>query len=175
MRNWHRNLAVVLLLPLVLVPSCGYALEGRGSFLPPHIIRIGVPTFKNLTTQPGLEEVITAEIYSEFLGRGNFKLSADSTGVDAVLEGEIASYNYIPRAIDAEGIATSYLILITANITFTDLIEDKVLWEQRNFHFQSEYQLSQEGADLVTQEAESIKRAAEDFAKSVVSTILTGF
>jgi len=167
--------ALALLLAVALASACGYALEGRGSFLPRHIARIGVPSFKNLTTTPGLEEVITSEIYSEFLSRGNFSLSADTTGVDALLEGEIVSYTYLPRAIDEQGMATSYLILITANITFTDLVEDKVLWEQKNYRFQSEYQLSQEGGEFVTQEAESVHRAAADFAKSVVSTILTGF
>jgi len=168
-------LALALLVPTVLLSACGYSLEGRGSFLPPHILKIGVPTFRNLTTTPGLEEIITGEIYSEFLTRGDFRLSAETSGVDAVLSGEITSYRYIPRAIDEEGMATSYLIYITANIIFRDLQQDKVIWKQDGFRFQSEYQLSEEGADFVSQESASVQRAAEDFAKSVVSTILTGF
>ena len=171
-----KKLLVLALLPtLALAAACGYALEGRGSFLPPHITRIGVPAFKNLTTSPGLEDIITAEIHSEFLSRGNFTISPNSTGVDALLEGEITSYRTVPRAVDEEGVATSYLILITADIRFKDLVEDKVLWQDRAFRFQSEYQLSEEGADFVSQESQSIELAAEDFAKSVVSTILTGF
>ena len=171
----RKLLVLALLSSLAVAASCGYALEGRGSFLSPHITRIGVPAFKNLTTSPGLEDVITAEIYSEFLSRGNFSISPNTTGVDALLEGEITSYRTVPRAVDEEGVATSYLVLITASITFRDLVEDKVLWQDRAYRFQSEYQLSEEGADFVSQESESIEQAAEDFAKSVVSTILTGF
>jgi outer membrane lipopolysaccharide assembly protein LptE/RlpB len=175
MTRKHIYPALALLLPIIILSGCGYALEGRGSFLPSYILRIGVPTFKNLTTTPGLEETITAEIYSEFLSRGDFQLSAETTGVDAVLTGEITSYRYFPKAVDDQGMATSYLIYITADISFRDLVQDKVIWEQKGYRFQSEYQLSQEGADFVSQEAESIQRAAEDFARSVVSTILTGF
>lgn len=164
---------------LVFLPafiwSCGYNLEGRGSFLPGHIARIGIPSFKNLTTKIGLEEVITTEIYSEFLTRGDYQLSGNATGVDAVLLGEITSYNYIPRAIDEQGMATSYMIVITADIVFRDIKENKVLWEQKAYRFQSEYQLSREGEEFIQQEADAIKRASEDFAKSLVSTILTGF
>lgn len=175
MKTMRVLLALALLAPTVLLSACGYALEGRGSFLPSHILRIGVPTFKNLTTTPGLEEIITSEIYSEFLTRGDFQLSPNISGVDAVLSGEITSYRYIPRAVDEQGMATSYLIYITANIAFRDLVEEKMIWQQNNFRFQSEYQLSEEGSDFVSQESASVQRAAEDFAKSVVSTILTGF
>lgn len=166
---------IMLVAGAVLYSSCGYALEGRGSFLPDHIMRIGIPTFKNLTTQPGLEELVTAEIYSEFLSRGSFRLSGDTTGVDAVMIGEITSYDLVPRALDEEGVASSYLVVFRANITFRDLVEDKILWEQKNYYFQSEYQLSRAEADFVTQESDSIREAAQDFARSVVSTILTGF
>ena len=155
--------------------SCGYTLEGRGSFLPDHILHIGIPTFRNLTTQPGLAEVITSEIYSQFVTRGDFRLSGATSGVDAVLLGEITAYNYIPRAIDEEGMATSYLIQITANISFRDLVEDRVLWEQRGYVFQSEYQLSREESDFVSQESYTVRLAAEDFASSVVGTSLTGY
>ena len=166
---------LVLAMVLTASVSCGYALEGRGSFLPDHILHIGIPTFRNLTTQPGLAEVITSEIYSQFVTRGDFNLSGATSGVDAVLEGEITAYNYIPRAIDEEGMATSYMIQITANISFRDLVENTVLWEQRGYVFQSEYQLSRDESDFVTQESYAVRLAAEDFASSVVGTILTGF
>ena len=168
-------MALTLAGALAFLWSCGYALEGRGSFLPPHILRIGIPSFKNVTTKAGLEEIITAEIYSEFLTRGDYQLSADSTGVDAVLTGEITSFSYIPRAVDEEGMATSYFIVISADIRFRDLKEDRVIWEQESYRFQSEYQMSRDTDDLVSQETDAVQRAAKDFAKRVVSTILTGF
>lgn len=175
MTNRLLFLAAALLGAAVLAGACGYALEGRGSFLPPHIRNVGIPTFENLSSTPGIAEIITAEIHSEFISRGNFSINNTSAGVDAVLEGTIRNYSYIPRALDEDGIATSFLISITADITFRDLVENKVIWEQKGYRFYSEYQLSDAGGDFINQESESVRRAAEDFAKRIVGTILTGF
>src|SRR5438552_16787415 len=71
--------------------SCGYALAGRGSFLPEYIMTIGVPAFANKTTVFNLETLLTQKVRSEFIGRGKYRVLPDATGVDAVLVGEINS------------------------------------------------------------------------------------
>ena len=153
----------------------GYSLEGRGSVLPAHILRVGIPTLENNTNQGGLGEIVTREIYSEFLARGNFQVLSTATGVDALLEGTITSYGLVPRALDEEGVATSFLVIFSADVSFRDLVDDTVLWEQKNYRFSREYQLSDVGGDFVSQELDSIRLAAKDFAGSLVATILTGF
>lgn len=174
----RQMLICTLLLSVILLSvagGCGYTLEGRGSLLPPHILRVGIPTLDNRTTIPGLGETITSAIYSEFVSRGSFQVSGSDIGVDAVLEGEITQYNLVPRAIDEEGVATQFLVTVVADISFRDLIEDRIIWQQRNYRFQSEYQLSDVSADFVNQEAQSIELVAADFATGLVSAILTGF
>ena len=42
--------ATLLLGAIATLPGCGYALAGRGSFLPSYIRTIGIPTFTNRTT-----------------------------------------------------------------------------------------------------------------------------
>lgn len=175
MKNVRLLAACAALLVPLLSAGCGYALEGRGSVLPPHILRVGIPSLTNSTSLPGLGELITSEIYSQFVSRGNFQVLNTVSGVDAVLEGEVLTYMLVPRAIDEEGVATSFLVVFTAKVAFRDLVEDKVLWEQDNYRFQAEYQLSEVGTDFVTQELESVRFAARDFANSLVASILTGF
>lgn len=172
-----RTLSVCAILAVLLVSiGCGgYSLEGRGSVLPPHILRVGIPTLENKTTQAGLGEIVTREIYSEFLARGNFQVLSTSSGVDALLEGTITTYSLVPRALDEEGVATSFLVVFSADVSFRDLVDDTVLWEQKNYRFSREYQLSEVGGDFVTQELDSIRLAAKDFAGTLVATILTGF
>ena len=164
---------MAIVLPMTF--GCGYTLEGRGSLLPPHILRVGIPTLENNTTMASLGEIVTSEIYSQFISRGNFQVLSTDTGVDAVLEGSLTSYTLAPKAIDEEGVATSFMIYIVASIRFRDLVEDKILWEQKSYRFSSEYQLSDAGGDFVTQEMESVRLAAKDMASSLVASILTGF
>ena len=52
------------------VRRCGYALAGRGSFLPAYIRTIGIPQFTNTTPYYELEQVFTERVRSEFIGRG---------------------------------------------------------------------------------------------------------
>ena len=54
--------------------GCGYALAGRGSFLPDYIKTIGVPTFANRTTVFNLETQLTQKVRAEFIGRGKYQI-----------------------------------------------------------------------------------------------------
>lgn len=168
-------IALMLAIFLPMTFGCGYTLEGRGSLLPPHILRVGIPTLENKTTMASLGEIVTSEIYSQFISRGNFQVLSTDTGVDAILEGEVTSYTLTPKAIDEEGVVTSFVITIYANVSFRDLVEDKVIWEQKSYRFSSEYQLSDAGGDFVTQEMESVRLAAKDLAENLVASVLTGF
>ena len=56
----RRILLVLVLASNALVwTSCGYALAGRGSFLPAYIRTIGIPQFANTTPFYELEQVFT--------------------------------------------------------------------------------------------------------------------
>ena len=70
-------------------PGCGYALAGRGSFLPAYINVIGIPQFTNVTPYEVIDQVFTERVRSEFIGRGKYRVLPQATGVDAVLSGEI--------------------------------------------------------------------------------------
>src|SRR6266513_1663231 len=76
--------------------GCGYALAGRGSFLPDYIRTIGVPTFLNRTTVFNLETLLTQKVRAEFIGRGKYQTLPESTGVDALLNGEVTAVSIVP-------------------------------------------------------------------------------
>ena len=76
---------------LVGIVGCGYALAGRGSFLPAYIQTIGIPTFANRTTVFNLETLLTQKVRAEFIGRGKYQILPESTGVDALLTGEVTA------------------------------------------------------------------------------------
>ena len=73
-----------------LSSGCGYALSGQGTFLPDYIETIGVPMFRNNTNVFEIEQSLTQQVRSEFIGRGRYRVVADETGVDALLTGAIS-------------------------------------------------------------------------------------
>ena len=50
----------------VSAASCGYALAGRGSFLPDYIKTLGIPMFGNATPFQTVEQVFTQKVRLEF-------------------------------------------------------------------------------------------------------------
>ena len=122
--------------------ACGYALAGRGSFLPPHIRTIGVPTFTNRSTMFNLETQLTQKVRSEFIGRGKYQILPEATGVDAVLIGEVTSVSIAPSSFTVSQLASRYAITMTARVELRDSRENKVLWENSSVTFRQEYEAS---------------------------------
>ena len=174
-----RTMSIALLAGM-LSPGCGYALAGQGSFLPEYIETIGIPLFTNNTAFFEVEQLLTQSVRSEFIGRGNYQVVPDETGVDAVVEGRIVSIQLTPSSFTAEQQASRYTFTLTARITMRDLQADEVLWENDALVFIEEYDVATGGGALDAsaffgQDTNALERMARDFAATVVSSILEAF
>jgi hypothetical protein len=181
-RGIYRELAVgCVALALLATMGCGYTLAGRGSFLPASIRKVGIPTFTNHTPVFNLETLLTQKVRSEFIGRGNFEVLPQDSGVDAVLIGDVASVTVTPTSFSPTQLASRYVIAMTANIQFRDLRQNKVLWENPSLVFRQEYEAGTSGAIAVdpnaflSQEANALDRVSTEFARAIVSSILEAF
>jgi hypothetical protein len=176
-RLWRGVLVAVL---ATASSSCGYALAGRGSFLPAYIQTIGIPQFINTTPVYELEQVFTERVRTEFINRGNYKVQPTTTGVDAVLTGEILNIQISPASFTDQQQASRYILTVTAKIEFRDVKTNNVLWENPQWVFRDEYEATA-GADaldpnaFLAQGSDALERVGSEFAKSVVSAILEAF
>jgi Lipopolysaccharide-assembly len=178
------RLGLASLVILATLPSagCGYALAGRGSFLPEYIMSIGVPAFANRTTVFNLETVVTQKVRAEFIGRGKFKILPQSTDVDALLVGDILSATLTPVSFSTQQIASRYALTVAARIELRDVRENKVLWENPSLLFRQEYEPQtgrvgnpQDVSSFFGQDANALERMSTDFARTIVSSILEAF
>ena len=161
--------------------SCGYALAGRGSFIPAGIKSIGVPLLGNRSTFFDVEQVITEKLRTEFIGRGSFRVVPDDAGVDAVVSGEISSISVQPSAFNDQQLATRYLFMLTMKVSFTDISAARVLWSNDALTFRGEYELSQrtntvvQGAGFLDEERSAFDRISTDVARTVATAIFEAF
>ena len=178
-RSFLRVLCILCVL-CVAASGCGYALAGRGSFLPDYIKTIGVPTFVNRTTVFNLETMMTQKVRAEFIGRGKYQILPQPTGVDAVLNGEITSVSIVPAAFSTQQIATRYALTMAARIELRDMRENKVLWENPSLFFRQEFEATgtrppTDPTTFFQQDVNALDRITTDFARSIVSAILEAF
>ena len=171
----------LLLCAGVVCSGCGYTLAGRGAFLPDYVQTIGVPLFENTTTVFEIEQILTQEVRSEFIGRGPYSVVAGETGVDAVLEGTIRQITITPATFTAGQQASQYIFTLRAAIVFRDLTTDEIIWENPELIFSDAYEVaSGTGGQLDVntffgQQSNAMERIARDFAGTVVSSILEAF
>ena len=51
----------------------------------------------------------------------------------------------------------------------------KVLWENPNYSFRAQYELSQDAASFFEEESPALQRVAHDFAQDLVSNIVEAY
>ncbi len=139
-----------------------------------------MPTFINRSVVFNLETMLTQKVRGEFIGRGKYQILPDSTGVDALLSGEVTAVSIIPSSFNAQQLASRYAITMTARIELRDLRENKVLWENPSVTFRQEYDATAgrsaiDPAAFFQQDTNALERMSTEFARTIVSAILEAF
>ena len=175
-----KALTIIVLLALSS-SGCGYALAGRGSFLPDYIRTVGIPQFVNNSTFFQVEQTLTEKIRAEFIGRGRYAVLPAAEGADAVVSGTVTSISVQPVGFTDQQLASRYLFVLTMNVEYTDTRTNQVLWSNSALTYREEYELctrsytALEGATFLTQERRSFDRIADDVARTVVTAIVEAF
>jgi len=160
--------------------SCGYALSGRGSFLPEYIKTLGIPMFKNNTPYQSVEQLFTQKVRLEFQSSRRYTIVPSDEGVDGVVRGEIQSISLQPVNLNDAQLASRFRVTVAMKLSFEDVKAGKTLWENPALSFSDEYELASNtsGVDVsafVGNERIAMDRMSTDFARSIVAAILEAF
>lgn len=176
---WRGVVLFTVAVGLCVCAGCGYALSGRGSFLPDYIEVVGIPALVNQTSTFELDQVLTDRVRTEFGSRGKYRVQPDINNVDAILTGTITNVRLDNTAYTAGSQASRVALIVTASFEFRDVRDNKVLWSDASMQFREEYEpTSATGADISAffgQNANAMERLARNFARSVVTSILEAF
>ena len=163
----------LLLLFIVLINNCGYRLSGYANTIPKYIKTIYIPSFKNKTQRIQAEDFITNAIKKEFIRRTKLKLVNSYYNADAVLEGEIISFETRAISFDQNASSNEYRFSVSLNIKLIDLKYKKPIYEGEKISYSDTY-LTDTG-DFFSRETEKLIELSEDMASSIVTTILENF
>jgi hypothetical protein len=165
----------------VILIACGftecYRPAGQsGGWLPKHIRTIGVPPFRNPSQRFRVEQRFTGALIDEILRRSrSLSVIPTAEGADAAIFGEIRSFSLRPTLLDDFGRARLFEVTITVGLTIRDQTRNKVIFENQNYVFRSEYEISGDPRTFFTEEGPAVERLGRDFARSLMTTLLEGF
>ena len=172
-------LAALIAIVALSVSACGYSLAGRGSYLPTTIMTVGIPTFENGTAQQRIEQTLTEQVRSAFIGRNKYRVINQEAGADAVLRARIVGFTLQPAGLNQQQLTSRYLVTITLKVSFVDLKNpDMPLWSNDALTFRDEYDLGTSNANggaLIDQSPNVVARIAEDAARTIVTAIFEAF
>ncbi|HXJ05191.1 MAG TPA: LPS assembly lipoprotein LptE [Candidatus Acidoferrum sp.] len=160
----------------LMVSGCGYHVAGHSSALPKSIHVIAVPALENKTTSYRLEQKLTAAIVHEFLAKTSYKVVSNPDEGDAVLRGKVVSLEALPLLFDTTtGRATTMLVTVKCEVTFTESATQKVLFHTDNYIFRNQYEVSTDLKSFFEEQDPALDRLAQDFAARLVAAVTENY
>ena len=180
-----RRILWVTMAVAVEIAGCGYHVAGHNSALPKTIHVIAVPALENKTTSYRLEQKLTAATVHEFLAKTSYRVVSNPEDGDAVLRGKIISLESVPLLFDtATGRATTMLVTVKCEVTFTERATQKVLYHSDSFVFRNEYEISASSTsptdettlkNFFEERDPALDRLAHDFAARLVAAVMENY
>jgi len=153
--------------------SCGYALVGRGTALPPDVRSIRIPVFDNASAEPGIENVVTREVRAKFIQDGRMSV-VDETGADSALTGVIEKYELKPLAYDGQGNVSSYMSELRVLVVHRTPGAGRV-FARRRVDFREIYNVDASVSGSEGQRMAALNRTAGAAAESILSLVVESF
>ncbi|HEY4978994.1 MAG TPA: LPS assembly lipoprotein LptE [Candidatus Acidoferrum sp.] len=180
--EWRVGLPGICAITLLL-GGCGYHVAGHSSSLPKSIHVIAVPAMENKTTSYRIEQKLTAATIHEFLTKTTYHVVSEADAGDAVLQGKVLSVEIVPLLFNntttqsgaQTAQATTMLVTMKCDVTFTDRLTQKILYHNDNFVFRNEYELSTDVRSFFQEGDPAVDRMARDFASTLVTTVTENY
>lgn len=162
---------VSLLALLAMSAGCGYSLRGT---LPGHIKTVAVPVFRNLTSEPAVENFLTRAVVEAFSTNGRLQV-VTAEQADSILEGEVTRYNVQSVAFDPNANIKLYRLTVTLNLRFRDLREGTVMFERRGVEERADFRVPGTVSETIAREEIALRTAAQEIGRSVVAFTVERF
>lgn len=174
------SLSLIVLAAAVTFTGCGYRLSGFSNQIPDYIRTIAIPDFENKTTRFQADQYITFAVKEEFIKRSKLVLTANEDSADSLLEGTITKFLVKPVSFSQNASANLYKVTIQVSVRFIDLRTNQIIFEGAGVTFTDSYSIDSNEAgdisdDFFSQETETLLKMSEEFAASIVTTILENF
>ncbi len=167
-KTYAAALAAAVIISATL--SCGnYTFNPN---VPGYIKSVAIPLFKNPRTfKYGAERVLTDAVIDEFVADGTLDF-ADENVADSKLQVEIVNYKKEALSYDVQEVVKEYNLAIVVSVTFTDLINNQVLWQEPSMYESVTYYAVGSQAET---EDDALDRLAEELARKIVNRTLQGW
>jgi outer membrane lipopolysaccharide assembly protein LptE/RlpB len=170
-------LKIALMFAVLLFPGCGYRVRSAAGQLPGGAESIGIPTFRNLTGEAEIEQILTRAILREFAARTRGRVNSSDSGADLVLLGEVKDVTAVPVTFGAQNsgeltFSSAFQITVRIRARLVRQRDSAVVWEDENFVFRERHLINSDVRDYFAGDNPAFERLARNFAAVLAGAVL---
>lgn len=154
--------------------ACGYRVAANNR-VPKPFHTLMIRPMENDTTSYEIEQILTKSLVSEFVKRTSYAVVENESGADAVLQGRVTRVTASPVTFARSAFASTFLVTVYAAVELKDRQTGKVLFSNDHYVFREQYIVNVNVENFFSEVNPALHRIADDFAASVVETIVDGF
>ena len=165
----------LLIICIALTSACGYRFSGQGGF-PKGVEHIFIEVFDNLTSNTGIERVVTNQVVFEFTRQREKSLASSKETADAVLKGEIKTIRTQTISRVGTEVANQREVVMTVNLKLVKRDGGEVIWVAKDVTDRQAFDVD-ENSKLVTDQNENlaITRLSERMSERIFSRLTSDF
>jgi len=165
-----------LIFTLLLFSGCGYRVRSAVGPLPFGAESIGIPTFRNLTGEPEIEQILTRALLREFSARTRGRVDSRDSGADLVLFGEVKDVSAVPVTFGAQNsgeltFSSAFQITVRIGAKLVRQRDSAVVWENEDFVFRERHLLNSDVRDFFAGDNPAFERLARNFAAELAGVV----
>jgi len=173
----YAYLKIALVFSVLIFPGCGYRVRGSVGRLPDGAESIGIPTFRNLTGEPEIEQIMTRALLREFAARTRGRVNSSDSEADLVLFGEVKDVSAVPVTFGAQNsgeltFSSAFQITVRIGAKLVRRRDSSVVWENENFVFRERSLLSSDVRNFFAEDNPAFERVAHNLAASLAGIVL---
>ena len=168
--------ALALMFVVLLFPGCGYRVRSAVGRLPDGAESIGIPTFRNLTGEPEIEQIMTRALLREFSARTRGRVNSSDLDADLVLLGEVKDVSAVPVTFGAQNsgeltFSSAFQITVRIGAKLVRRHDSAVIWENEDFVFRERSLLSSDVRNFFAEDNPAFERLARNLAASLAGVV----
>ena len=164
--------ALALLLSVQL--ACGYKVATQNR-VAPDIGTLAVLPLENKTTTFEVEQILTRSLVRAFIEKSSYTVVSDASQADTIFQGVISQVSANPVIFGEQTFGSTFLVTVVGRVELRERKTAKLLFENNKFIFREQYVINVDVRNFFSELNPALGRIADDFASSVVTTILEGF
>ncbi|HNV92342.1 MAG TPA: LptE family protein [Candidatus Cloacimonas sp.] len=155
---------------LLILSSCFYSVYSNAY---PHLRKIRILAFENRTSEYGLGDKLLNYLNREIRNDGRLKIVTEDP--DCTLEGAILSFSESVYSYDTANQIQDYQLTMVVSVTFTDLINNTVLYENNALTVTELYAVAEGGTAKFKTKEEAVEELIAKLYRTVLQNSIEGW